>query len=105
MDNREPDTSFLDDCRIFLVGENIETSNYITRTIIKLARDMSPFMPQLSRVIENCGYSPRSKTIAFRYHEMPVVVARETITINGMRDKETAKVFLDWLKEKIKNAG
>ena len=103
MVERSPDISCLDNCQIFLLGENIKTSNYITRAIIKLSGDISPFMLQLSRVIENCGYNAGSKAIAFRYQDMSTVITRDTITISGMRDEQTARVFLDWLREKIKS--
>ncbi len=102
MDKPEPDTSFLDNYQIFLLGENIQTSNYITRAIIKLSGDISPFMTHLSRVIENCGYNPGSRALAFRYQDMSTVVIPDTITISGMRDKQSAALFLEWLKEMIK---
>ena len=105
MDKHGPDLSFLDNYQIFLLGENIQVSNYITRAIIKLTGDITPYMPHLSRAIENCGYNAGSKALAFRYQNMSTVIIKDTITISGMRDKQSAAVFLEWLKEKIRTAG
>jgi ArsR family metal-binding transcriptional regulator len=98
------DTSVLDNCRISFVGAGITVGNYLTRAIFELSGDISPAMPHLSRVISNCGYTPGAKTIAFRVRDMPVVVRPDRITINNMRDLETAHEFLAWLKDKMESA-
>jgi hypothetical protein len=99
------DVSFLDNCRISIVnGIDPRGESYLPRTIIELSGDISPAMPHLSRVIENCGYHPGVKTIAFRIWNMPVVILVDRITVNHMVDLEMAYKFLDWLKEKIKSA-
>jgi ArsR family metal-binding transcriptional regulator len=99
-----PDAPILENCDITFIGAGATQENYITRAIIKLSGDITPCLPHLSRVIENCGYSPDVKSIAFRFQNMPVVIRSDTITINNMADLETARGFLDWLKEKIKTA-
>jgi ArsR family metal-binding transcriptional regulator len=98
-------SSILDNCRITLVAPTVETENYITRVIIELNGDITPFLQHLSRVIENCGYRRDVKTIAFRLWDMPVVVHSNIITINNMRDLETVHQFLDWLKNKLAETG
>ncbi len=99
-----PDSSFLDNSQIWLVGPQIPQENYVTRAIIELSGDITPCLPHLSRVIENCGYRPDVQTIAFRVWDMPVVIQSNTITINNMRDMETAHRFLEWLKSKMNEA-
>ena len=97
-----PDTSILDNCRITFIGAGAQIDNYLTRAVIELSGDISPAMPHLSRVIENCAFNPLVKTMAFRFQNMPVVVSSDTITINNMSDLAAAHRFLDWLKEKIR---
>jgi hypothetical protein len=105
VDESRPDPSFLDECRISFIGAGALEGNCVSRAVITLSGDMTPAMLYLSRVIAHCGYNPGSKTMAFRWGGMPVVVQPDTITINDMRDMETARRFLDWLKEKLKIAG
>ena len=96
-----PGASVLENCRISFVGAGARQENYVTRAIFKLSGDISPYMPHLSRVIENCGYNPNVKTLAFRVWGMPVVARPDTITVNNMADMKTARAFLDWLKSKM----
>lgn len=101
MKKGNPDISVLDNCLITFVGQQIPRENYITRTIIHISGDISPYMLHLSRVIKNCGYHPDAKTIAFRIWDMPVVIHSDNIVINNMRELEAAHKFIEWLKNKI----
>jgi len=101
--DRHLDTSALDNCRITFVGAGATVSNYVTRAIFELNGDITPAMPHLSRVIDDCGYNPGAKTLAFRLWDMPAVVRADTITINNMSDLETAHKFLVWLKDKMES--
>jgi hypothetical protein len=101
MEKECPDTSVLDNCQITLVGQQMQQENYLTRTIIQISGDITPYMAHLSRVIKDCGYHPDGKTIAFRIWDMPVVIHSDYIVINNMRDLETAHKFLKWLKNKM----
>ncbi|MGD1119105.1 MAG: hypothetical protein ABR886_06415 [Dehalococcoidales bacterium] len=96
-----PGASVLENCRISFVGAGAPVDNHVTRAIFELSGDISPYMPHLSRVIENCGYNPTEKTLAFPVRGMPVVVRPDTITVNNMADIKTARAFLDWLKNKM----
>jgi hypothetical protein len=105
VDNTFPDSAWLDECLISFIGAGAPAGNYVSRAVITLSRDLTPFMEHLSRQIENSGYNTESKTLAFRWEGMPVVVVADTITINAMRDRATAQRFIGWLKEKLKTAG
>jgi hypothetical protein len=104
VDESRQDPSLLDEGRISFIGAGAPEGNYVSRAVIALSGDITPSMPYLSRVIAHCGYNPGSKTLAFRWEGMPVVVQPDTITINDMRDMKTARRFLDWLKEKLKTS-
>jgi hypothetical protein len=104
VDNTFPDSAWLDECRISFIGAGAPAGNYVSRAVITLTQDIAPFMAHLSRQIENSGYNRESKTLAFRWEGMPVVVTPGTVTINDMRDMKTARRFLGWLEEKLKTA-
>ena len=104
MVKKYPGAAVLENCRISFVGAGASQENYVTRAIFELSGDISPYMPHLSRVIENCGYNPTVKTLAFRVWGMPAVARPDTITVNNMAEMKTARAFLDWLKNKMASA-
>ena len=54
-------------------------------------------MPQMSRVIEGCGYNPEVHVLAFRFKDMGIVVERNKILINKVEDEAEAQMVIDLL--------
>jgi hypothetical protein len=104
MEKKRLDTSIIDNCKISFIGAGATVDNYVTRAIIELAGDITPVIPHLSKVIENCIYNPEVKTLAFRFQNMPVVIRDDIITVNNMQDMETAGALLDWLKSRMETS-
>jgi ArsR family metal-binding transcriptional regulator len=52
----------------------------MTRAVIELPGDISPYMPLLSQHIEGCAYNREGNLMSFRFREMSVVVKPESVT-------------------------
>jgi ArsR family metal-binding transcriptional regulator len=60
-------------------------------------------MPQLSRIIPGCTFSPASDLLTFTKDEMIVVINSSTLTIAQARDEARAKSILAWLFAELKD--
>ncbi|MFC1933095.1 hypothetical protein ACFLXU_05665 [Chloroflexota bacterium] len=76
----------------------------MARAVIKLSKDISPVMRQMSRVIEGFAYRPKYHVAAFRFENMRVLVERGKITIYGAEDESTVTRVIRWIINKINDA-
>ncbi len=51
----------------------------------------------MSRIIEDCAYNPKTHVIAFRFKEMSIVVERDRVLLNKVKDEAEARMVMDWL--------
>ncbi len=70
----------------------------MTRAVIELSGDISPGMPNMSKLIEGCAYNSEMNIMGFRVKDMPVIAEAHQITVFGCKDESEAKAVIDWLK-------
>ena len=75
----------------------------MARAAIKLSKDISPVMPQLSQQIEGCAYNSEVSAMAFRVRRMGIVIHPKEIHVHRAEDESSAPQVIDWLKELINN--
>jgi hypothetical protein len=75
----------------------------LARAAIKLSKDISPVMPQLSSQIEGCAYNSESASMAFRVRRMGIVIHPKEIHVHRAEDESSAPQVIAWLKELISN--
>ncbi len=71
----------------------------MTRAVIEIRGDIGPVMPEVSKLIEGCAYSPEAPGMAFRVRNMRVVVERYRVLVYNIKDEAAAKAVMDWFVE------
>jgi ArsR family metal-binding transcriptional regulator len=62
-------------------------------------------MPEMSRKIEGCAYNPEVHVLAFHLKDIGIVVERNQVLINRVKNKEEAKMIIDWLARIVNSSG
>ena len=68
----------------------------MTRAVINIWGDINPALEKISKLIEDCAYSPEANGIAFRVQDMRVVVEDKKIIIYDVRNEARAKAVMEW---------
>jgi hypothetical protein len=61
-------------------------------------------MPQMSRIIEGCGYNPEVHVLAFRFKDMGITVERDRILISKVENEAEVRRLMDWLRYVVNSA-
>lgn len=69
----------------------------MTRAVIEVWGDIGPAMDRMSKLIEACAYSPIANGLAFRVHNMRVVVERKRVLIYNVKNEASARAVMEWL--------
>jgi len=62
-------------------------------------------MPQMSTIIEGCGYNPKAHLLAFRFKDKHIVIERHRILIDKAKDEAEAQMVIDWLASIVNSPG
>ena len=58
-------------------------------------------MPELSRLIEGCGYNSQGDSLGFHFEDMSVLMEKRRVTIVGAEDEATVRRLMEWLSERV----
>ncbi len=71
----------------------------MTRAVIKLAKNIDAAMPEMSKAIAGCAYSPENRTMGFRIDDYSIVIRGRQMMIMNADSEEKAQVVMERLTE------